>query len=193
MPRWLNLANLFTLSRLVLTPFIVRDILEARHAHALVLFFIAAWTDAVDGWLARASRSATSTGAYLDPIADKCLLSGIFLALGAASIVPWWFVAVVFGRDLYLLLAVAAMLALTKIRKFPPSRWGKLSTFVQIACALSWMTRNIYPGTVLDSLASAMLWVSTAFTVWSGVHYTLTGIRSLRVPAPPVARSPWTH
>lgn len=193
MPRWLNLANLFTLSRLVLTPFIVRDILEGRHTRALLLFFIAAWTDAVDGWLARVSRSATSTGAYLDPIADKCLLSGIFLALGAASIVPWWFVVVVFGRDLYLLLAVAAMLALTKIRKFPPSRWGKLSTFVQIACALTWMTRNISPGPVLDPLAFAMLWVSTVFTVWSGVHYTVTSVRTSRAPSPPIARSPRTH
>jgi cardiolipin synthase len=193
MPSWLNLANLFTLSRLVLTPFIVRDILGGHHTRALVLFFLAAWTDVVDGWLARASQSATQTGAYLDPIADKCLLSGIFLAMGAASVVPWWFVAVVFGRDLYLLLAVAAMLVLSKVNKFPPSRWGKLSTFMQIACALTWMTRNISPGPVLDSLASAMLWVSTAFTLWSGVHYTITGIRTLRAPAPSLARSPRTH
>jgi cardiolipin synthase len=193
MPRWLNLANLFTLSRLALTPFIVRDILDGHHTRALVLFFIAAWTDVVDGWLARASRSATQTGAYLDPIADKCLLSGIFLALGAATIVPWWFVAIVFGRDLYLLLAVAAMLALTKVRKFPPSRWGKLSTFIQIVCAIAWMTRNIHPGPVLDKLASAMLWVSTAFTLWTGVHYTLTGICVLRAPPAPLARSPRTH
>lgn len=193
MPRWLNLANLFTLSRLALTPLIVHDILDGRHTRALVLFFIAAWTDAIDGWLARASRSATETGAYLDPIADKCLLSGIFLALGAASIVPWWFVAVVFGRDLYLLLAVAAMLALTKVRKFPPSRWGKISTFVQIACAITWMTRNIHPGLLMNSLAAAMLWVSTAFTLWSGLHYTVSGIRVLRAPPASIARSPRTH
>ena len=180
MPRWLTLANLFTLARLVMTPFIIQDILNGRHARALVLFFIAAWTDAIDGWLARAARSSTQAGAYLDPIADKCLLSGIFLALGAAQIVPWWFVAIVFGRDLYLLLTIVAVLSLTKVRQFPPSRWGKLSTFVQIATAVTWMTRNLWPGHVLDALAAATLWVCAGFTIWSGLHYTLRGVRILR-------------
>ena len=180
MPPWLNLANLFTLSRLVMTPFIVRDTFEGQHTRVLVLFFIAAWTDAIDGWIARASHSATKTGAYLDPVADKVLMSGVFLAMGAAGIVPWWFVAVVFGRDLYLVLAVLAIMSLTKVRSFPPSQWGKLSTFVQIATAVTWMTRNVYPGPVLDALASAMLWICAAFTLWSGLHYTVRGARMLR-------------
>jgi cardiolipin synthase (CMP-forming) len=180
MPRWLNLPNLFTLLRLVLTPFIVGDILNNRPSRALTLFLLAAFTDAIDGWLARISDSSTQLGAYLDPIADKILMSGIFLALGAAQFVPWWFVAIVFGRDLYLLLAVAAILALTKVRKFPPSRWGKLSTFVQIATAVTWMTRNLWPVQVLDSLASVMLWVCAGFTIWSGLHYTLRASRTLR-------------
>ena len=180
MPRWLTLANLITLSRLVMTPFIVGDILRGEHTRALVLFFIAAWTDAIDGWVARLGGSSTQSGAYLDPIADKCLMSGIFLALGAAAYVPWWFVAIVLGRDLYILLAVLAVMALTKVRKFPPSRWGKLSTFVQIATAVTCMTRNIYPGPVLEVLASGMLWVCTISTIWSGLHYTVRGIRTLR-------------
>ena len=181
MPRWLNLANLFTLSRLVLTPFVVRAILDARHGRALLLFFIAALTDAIDGGLARGGSGVTQAGAYLDPIADKCLMSGVFLALGAARIVPWWFVAVVFGRDLYLLLAVVAILALTKVRKFPPSPWGKLSTFVQVATAVTWMARNVWQLQVMDAFASAMLWVCAASTIWSGLHYSLRGARALRV------------
>ena len=180
MPRWLTLANLLTFSRLAMTPFIIQAILNGQHTRTLVLFFIAAWTDAIDGWLARATGTSTPSGAYLDPIADKCLMSGVFLAMGAAGVVPWWFVAVVFGRDLYLLLAVIAIMSLTKVRKFPPSRWGKLSTFVQIATAVTWMTRNIYPGGVLDGLASVMLWVCAAFTVWSGLHYTVRGVQALR-------------
>jgi cardiolipin synthase len=180
MPRWLNLPNLLTLSRVALTPFIIQDILEARPGRALTLFLVAAITDAIDGWLARISDSGTQFGAYLDPIADKVLMSGIFLALGAAQFVPWWFVAIVLGRDLYLLIAVAAMLALTKVRKFPPSRWGKLSTFVQIATAVTWMTRNLLPGPLLDALASAMLWVCAAFTLWSGLHYTTRAVRTLQ-------------
>jgi cardiolipin synthase len=184
MPSWLTLPNLFTLARLALTPFIVQGILDNRPSRALTLFLLAAVTDAVDGWLARISDSSTQFGAYLDPIADKILMSGIFLALGAAGFVPWWFVAIVFGRDLYLLLAAAAMMALTKVRKFPPSGWGKFSTFVQIATAVTWMTRNLNPVQVLDSLAYAMLWVCAVFTVWSGLHYTGRAVRILRTLPP---------
>src|SRR6202142_1417056 len=144
MPRWLNLANLFTLLRLILVPYVIGAILDGRHGRALGLFFLAAVTDVLDGALARSYGLATQVGAYLDPIADKCLLSGIFLALGATGTVPWWFVVVVFGRDIYILLAVVAVIALTNVRKFPPSRWGKFSTFVQVATAVAWMVENIW-------------------------------------------------
>jgi cardiolipin synthase len=175
MPRWFNLANFFTLLRLILIPYVIGAILAGRHTRALELFFLAAVTDVIDGTLARSYGMSTQAGAYLDPIADKCLLSGIFLALGAVGTVPWWFVAVVLGRDVYILLAVVAVMALTKVRKFPPSRWGKISTFVQIATAVAWMVENIWPVPVLYAIATAMLWVCVVFTIWSGIHYTLRG------------------
>ena len=180
MPRWCNLANLFTLFRLILVPYVIGAILDGRHSRALELFFVAAVTDVIDGALARSYGLATQAGAYLDPIADKCLLSGIFLALGAIGSVPWWFVVVVLGRDMYILLAVVAVMALTKVRKFPPSRWGKISTFVQMATAVTWMVENIWPVPALHTISSAMLWVCAVFTVWSGIHYTLRGAQTLR-------------
>ena len=180
MPRWVNLANLVTLLRLVLVPFIIKDIIDGLHFRALTLFFIAAVTDVIDGALARSASGTTQTGAYLDPIADKCLMSGVFLALGAAEIVPWWFVGIVFGRDLLILTGVLAVVALTKVRKFPPSRWGKLSTFVQIVTAICWMTRNAWPGPVLHAISSAMLWVCAACTAASGLDYTWRGMHLVR-------------
>ena len=180
MPRWFNIANLFTLLRLVLVPYVITAILNGRNAWALVLFFLAAVTDVLDGAFARSYGLSTQAGAYLDPIADKCLLSGIFLALGAAGSVPWWFVAVVLGRDLYILLAVVAVMALTRLRKFPPSRWGKISTFAQIVTAVAWMVENIWPTPFLHALSTAILWVCAGFTIWSGVHYTLRGVQTLR-------------
>jgi cardiolipin synthase len=119
-------------------------------------------------------------GAYLDPIADKCLLSGIFLAMGAAGNVPWWFVAVVLGRDIYILVAVVAVMALTKVRKFPPSRWGKISTFVQIATAVTLLVENIWKVALLQAISAAMLWVCVGFAIWSGVHYTFRGAQTIR-------------
>ena len=87
MPRWINLPNLFTLLRLVLVPFVIQAILDGRSTLALALFGVAAFTDILDGAAARRFGLATQTGAYLDPIADKCLLSGVFLALAAARVV----------------------------------------------------------------------------------------------------------
>src|SRR5450432_401735 len=180
MPGWANIANLFTLLRLGLVPFVVLAILQGNHLVALVLFIAAGLTDVIDGALARGFSLVTQSGAYLDPIADKCLLCGIVLALGSSGIFPWWFVAIVFGRDLYILVGVLGFLALTNVRKFPPSIWGKASTFVQISTAVVWMTRNILNVPVLVVLSSAMLWVCAVFTIWSGLVYTLRGIQSMR-------------
>jgi cardiolipin synthase (CMP-forming) len=176
MPRWLNIANIFTLVRLVLVPFIVKDILDGRHLHALQLFAVAAATDLLDGASARHFKLATQAGAYLDPIADKCLLSGVYLAFAAARIVPWWLVAVIFGRDLCILIGVAIVMLFTPVRRFPPSVWGKLSTFVQIVTAVLWMGRNALEIRLLETLSSAMIWPCAAMTLWSGLHYTWRGV-----------------
>jgi cardiolipin synthase len=180
MPAWLNLANALTLLRLLLTPLVIQAILGNRPAAALALFILAAVTDILDGAAARRLNLATSGGAYLDPVADKCLLSGVFLALAAGHFVPWWFVGIVFGRDICILLGVAAFFLLTPIRKFPPSVWGKASTFVQIATAVVWMARNMLVISQLDALAAAMLWISTAFTLGSGIHYAWKGVHLAR-------------
>ena len=180
MPAWLTIANLFTLLRLALVPFVVLAILQGNHLQALVLFVAAGFTDVADGALARNFSQVSQVGAYLDPLADKCLLSGIFLALGSSGLVPWWFVGLIFGRDLYILIGVLAFLSLTKVRKFPPSVWGKASTFVQISTAVVWLARNILNVPVMDALSSAMLWVCAAFTAWSGLHYSLRAVQLWR-------------
>jgi cardiolipin synthase len=180
MPRWLNVPNLFTFLRLLLVPFIIRAILDGRNVAAVTLFAIAAFTDILDGAAARHFKTTTRTGAYLDPIADKCLLSGVYLALAWAGMIPWWLVAVIFGRDLYILLAVGIILLLTPVRSFPPSIWGKASTFVQIVTAVTWLARNVLEVRALDALSTAMLWPCAAFAIWSAIHYTWRGVRLAR-------------
>jgi cardiolipin synthase len=172
MPRWVNLPNGFTALRLALVPFVILAILHGAHFLALALFAVAAVTDILDGAAARRLGVGTPIGAVLDPIADKCLLSGVFLALAAAGSAPWWLVAVVFGRDLYILLGAAAAFRFTSLRKFPPSVWGKLSTLVQILTAVSYMAWNLFGDGPTARVASAMPWPCAAFTAWSGVHYT---------------------
>ena len=180
MTRWFNLANCFTLIRLLLVPFVIAAILNGENVRAVELFVLAAVTDVLDGAAARRLDVTTPAGAYFDPIADKCLLSGVFLALAAAGSIPWWFVGLVFGRDLYILMAVGMMMAFTRVRKFPPSPWGKVSTFAQISVVVLWMAKDMQGFGWVSGLAGAMLWVSTALTAWSGVHYTWRGIQVLR-------------
>lgn len=180
MPVWLNLPNSITFLRVLLTPFVIAAIVAGRPRTAVVLFIAAGITDILDGAAARSLKKATSRGAYLDPVADKCLLSGVFLALAAGHYVPWWFVGIVFGRDLFILLGAAVFFLFTDVRKFPPSVWGKLSTFVQISTAVIWMARNMLVNSWLDPLANVMLWVAGALTVWSGLDYARRGIQLAR-------------
>lgn len=176
-----NVPNLLTLLRLVLTPFVVLAIHAGRHVEALALFAAAAFTDYLDGATARRFKIATPAGAYLDPIADKCLLSGVYFALAWAAIVPWWLVAIIFGRDLFILLGAATVMLFTPVRRFPPTVWGKVSTFVQIVTAVAWMTRNAIQLGVLDVVALLMLWLCVGFTVWSGLDYARRGLQIARM------------
>lgn len=178
MPRWL--PNLFTILRLVLVPAIIRAILAGNHLQAVVLFAGAAVTDVLDGAAARAFQITSQLGAYLDPIADKALLSGVFLALAISGTIPWWLVILIFGRDVYLLLAAMLLLWLTSRRKFPPSSWGKASTFMQIVTVLAWMIRNLSHVPVIDWISVALLWPCAVFTIWSGLHYTWRGLQLMR-------------
>lgn len=170
------LPNLFTLARIVLTPFIAWSILRDHYGQALLLCFFAGLSDAVDGQLARRFNSITRLGAYLDPAADKLLIAVVYICLGWMRQIPWWMVGVVFLRDLLILAMVAWGFAFTAIREFPPSPWGKLSTALQILAALVVMG-------AADGLRvprQPFLWAMVAATVWSGIHYALHGLALLR-------------
>jgi len=174
-----NLPNLFTLARLVLAPFIAFDILHGHFGRAILLLFAAGFTDVIDGFLARRFQIATRVGAYFDPVADKILLSVIYVSLGLAGALPWWMVAVVFGRDVLILAMAGYGLLFTSLRKFPPSVWGKISTLLQIAAALVVMgARAGIPAPVTLAL-SLML----AATIVSGLNYIWRGMGMLRETA----------
>jgi len=171
-----NVPNFFTLLRLLLAPWIALDIIHGRWGRAIIVLFAAGFTDVIDGYLARHFSESTRAGAYFDPIADKILLVAIYIALGVSRAIPLWMVALVFGRDLLILGMAGYGLAFTTIRKFPPSVWGKISTFFQIAAALVVMgDRDGIPAPAPLALA-----LMVAATAWSGIRYAWTGIQTLR-------------
>ena len=172
----LTLPNLFTILRLALTPFVALAILSGDYTRAIVLCFLAGLSDGVDGLLARKLGQASQFGAYLDPIADKILLSAVYISLGVAHDIEWWMVALVFGRDLFILAMAAYGFLFTTIRKFPPSVWGKISTFFQILAALAVLS---YRAGLAVPIAP-FLWSMIAATGWSGLHYAWHGITLLR-------------
>jgi cardiolipin synthase len=176
--RNLNLANGLTAVRLVLAPLAVRAILAQRFRLALTIFFIAAATDGLDGLAARRLNLQTRLGAYLDPIADKLLLSASYLALGVCGAVPWWLVILIFARDFVIVAMAGAALLLTAYRDFPPSIWGKLSTACQILAAVATLVKGAFPGARFP--LAPFFWLAAAATLWSGVGYVWRGIHLAR-------------
>jgi len=179
MPDWINIANLFTLGRLLAVPFAALDILAGNHTRALTIVLVAALTDVIDGTLARRLGVATNAGAFLDPIVDKIFLSAVYICLAMISTVPWWLVVEIFTRDAIILASSGALLALHRMRRFPPSIWGKASTFLQIALALAILVNNAYPGAGAFEWQRALIWPVAALTAFSGVHYMWRGFRDL--------------
>ncbi len=171
LPTWVNLANLFTLIRLACVPFAVQAILREEHGRALALVLFAGLTDTIDGTLARRFGMATSVGAYLDPITDKIYLSAVFICLAIISSVPRWLVAIIFMRDALILAGAGVAIVFFRMRQFPPSVWGKASTFLQIFCALVVMIGNAAPGSVAARWAPALFLPVALLTSFSGLHY----------------------
>lgn len=177
------LPNLISLARLLLVPAVLLAIWERRYAHALAWCAVAGLSDGLDGFLARRLNAQTRLGAYLDPIADKLLLSGVFLMLGLTAEIPWWLTAIVFGRDALMLLFIGAAMLFTSIRDFPPTLWGKLSTAVQIATALLILVNRSGLAGPWRGAEWPFIHLTVIATVWSAIHYGWVGLEKLRAPA----------
>jgi cardiolipin synthase len=125
--------NQLTLLRMVFLPFIIINMMNEHYEWALVLFVLAGLSDGLDGLLARKLQQQTMLGQYLDPIADKLLLSTIFLVLSVLHKIPWKFTVMVFSRDICILVVSAVLYMIAGLRDFRPSIFGKANTFAQVA------------------------------------------------------------
>src|SRR5260370_1480226 len=142
-----------------------------RHDYRGLLwpFALVGITDVVDGFLARRWQASSRLGAYLDPIADKILLSGTFLVLALTGAIETWLAVVVLGRDL-LIVAGAGVLYLVKSRtKFPPSPWGKLSTLVQVLFVM--FALGALAGIHVTPAVTALKWATVAIAIVSFADY----------------------
>lgn len=180
-----HLPNLISLARLLLVPLALRAIWNREYEWALLWCFIAGGSDMLDGFLARRLRVTSRTGAYLDPIADKILLSGIYLVLGYDRVIPWWLTAIVFGRDLLMLVFFIFAFLITSVRDFPPTVWGKLSTAVQIFTAFVILLSGVMSFGPHEFLIKRLVMgAAVAATVWSAIDYLRIGLRILQQRRP---------
>ncbi len=100
----LTAPNQLTLVRLAFLPFIIIEMFEGHYGWALTLFVLAGLSDGLDGLLARMLHQQTLLGQYLDPIADKMLLSTVFMVLSILGKIPWKYTVMVFSRDVCIVL-----------------------------------------------------------------------------------------
>ena len=179
----MNLANKFSLTRLLLTPFFVLAILYYREDNLflavlpLVIFITAVMTDVADGFIARRYAQSTRVGAVLDPLADKFLLVVAFIALTFSGTIlphlriPAWVLIVVISRDIFILIGASLVYTLFEYIEFRPSALGKITTFLQMMTVISVLLRFEY---------SYVIWSSAAiFTVLSGIDYLMRTNRIL--------------
>ncbi|HZC65828.1 MAG TPA: CDP-alcohol phosphatidyltransferase family protein, partial [Candidatus Dormibacteraeota bacterium] len=139
--RIFTVPNQITLLRLGFLPLFLVSIAYDHYGWALLILVVAGLSDGVDGLLARSLNQSSSLGAYLDPIADKLLLSSSFVILAFKHQIDLWLMIFVLSRDVTILVVAVVILLMFGYRPFPPSIFGKLNTFFQIVMVFSVLLR----------------------------------------------------
>ena len=180
----LSAPNQLTLLRMMFLPFIVINLLNRHYGWALTLFVLAGMSDGLDGLLARTLKQQTILGQYLDPIADKLLLSTMFLVLSILRLIPWKYTVLVFSRDISILCASAVLYAIAGLRDFRPSIFGKANTFAQVAAIFFALLLLVDRVLCVSIALKFFLRATFVFTILSAVHYAFLVQHRLRTHEP---------
>ncbi len=167
----LTAPNQLTLLRMMFLPFIVINLVGGHYRWALSLFVLAGLSDGLDGLLARTLKQQTVLGQYLDPIADKLLLSTMFLVLSILHKIPWKFTVLVFSRDISIVCASAVLYAIAGMRDFRPSIFGKANTLAQVVAVFFVLLLEVQHARWVSIARLTFLRATFAFTIISGLHY----------------------
>jgi len=170
----LNLPNALTVLRILLVPVLVVVLLGETpngDLYAAIVFALASFTDAVDGYLARSRNAITTFGKLMDPVADKLLILAALLSLVSLNRVDAWVAMVIIAREFAV---TATRMAATQQGVVIASNWwGKVKTIVQVACVFFLIAISGSPGWL-----DALVYVTVAITVISGIDYFF-GLRRL--------------
>jgi cardiolipin synthase len=177
----MGLANWLTTLRILLIPVFVTLLVYQRVREALLVFCLASFTDLLDGYIARSRGRQTRLGAFLDPVADKLLLTSAFVTLTHLKVIPFWIAAVVVSRDLLLSVGVLVIHVAGGTVHPAPTRVGKLTTALQVSTVLAAMIAFYFR--IFLALPGVLAWITAAFTVTSGLQYLIKGLKQINPPA----------
>ena len=167
----MNLPNLLTIIRIVLVPVFLLLILSNSLYIATLVFAVAGFTDLIDGIIARKTGSVTTFGKNLDPVADKLLLSGAFLALAFRGFIPLWLMIIVVARDSIMVTTIIILKRIKYAVNTNPMILGKLTTLFQVISVLTALLLPEFTG------AYALYILTAIITILGAAQYSLRELR----------------
>ncbi|QGG46922.1 CDP-diacylglycerol--glycerol-3-phosphate 3-phosphatidyltransferase [Heliorestis convoluta] len=169
----MNLANKVTLTRILFVPLFMIILLipeiPYRQYLAAVVFIIAAATDGLDGYIARSRKQITRLGQFMDPLADKLLVSAALISLVELGKISAWIAVIIIGRE-FAVTGLRAILA-AEGQTVAASNLGKLKTVFQIITVVVILIDEALSIVIPLPISQVILYLAVIFTIWSGVDY----------------------
>ena len=173
-----HVPNVITGLRLAAVAPLVWLLIEGQSGAALALLVLMGVSDAVDGFLAKRFQWCTRVGEYLDPLADKMMLVGTYLALGWLGAMPAWLVAAVILRDLVIVAGAIAYHLVTHRLEMRPTWLSKINTTAQIVLAIAVILDQVMP--IAEVITATLVGVVLLTTISSGLDYVIEWSRRTR-------------
>ena len=175
----MSIPNFLSLIRIILVPVTVIFLIDGAYLKGLAVITLAGLTDALDGFLARILSQKTILGAYLDPIADKALLTSCFVTLSIVGVKPGWLAVIVVSRDFIILVGISILFMVSIPFEIRPIFVSKVTTAVQLITIVLVLAFKTVGGDGHPLIVHVMFWLTAGFTTVSGFHYILRGIRAI--------------
>ena len=165
----MNIANKLTLLRIVMIPFFIFLLLEGYSFWALIVFSTAAFTDYLDGYLARKYKLITNFGKFMDPLADKLLVTSALVCFVQLGQLNSWVVIIILSREF--IVSIFRAIAAAEGIVIAASLWGKAKTISQMFMVIVLLLGN-YPFELINfPMDQILIVLATVLTIISGVDY----------------------
>lgn len=170
----MNLPNKLTIIRIIMVPFFYLFLVNIEGtwaaAIALVLFVVASLTDALDGHIARSQNLITTFGKFMDPIADKILVTSALIGFTAMGVLDPWATLIILSREF--IVTAFRIVAMGEGVVIAASKWGKLKTITQMVALIMLLVGNCgIENAVYGTLCQVAIWISVVITIISGWDY----------------------